>query len=106
MIYSIAFEQYGNLLEYNGQKYMYIDDESGVFLKELCGEYPSEWDCRAVKYMLPIFDCALRNLLENGKEYEYFSNGAFSAPEEITIILIELIKRCKSFPDAILEVDW
>ena len=107
MIYSIGFKQKdGQMHEYNGQKYMHVDEECGVFLKELCGEYPSKWDCRSVKYMYPIFDYALRNLLENKKEYEYFSNGKFSSPEEIQIILNELIKRCKAFPDAVLEVDW
>ena len=107
MIYSIGFKQKtGQMYEYNGQKYMYVDEESGVFLKELCGEYPSRWDCRSVSYMRPIFDYALRNLLENKKEYEYFSNGKFSSPEEIQIILNELIKRCEAFPDAVMEVDW
>ena len=37
---------------------------------------------------------------------EYFSNGKFSSPEEIQIILNELIKRCEAFPDAVMEVDW
>jgi len=106
MIYSIGFKTQGELLEYNGQKYMHIDEESGVFLKELCGEYPSRWDCRSVNYMLPVFDYALKNLLENSREYEYFSNGKFSSPEEIQIVLNELIKRCKAFPNAIMEVDW
>ena len=107
MIYSIGFRQKdGNMFEYDGQKYIHFDEESGVFLKELCGEYPSRWDCRSAAYMYPIFEYALRNLLENKKEYEYFSNGKFSCPEEIQIILHELIKRCKAFPDAVLEVDW
>ena len=39
MIYSIGFKQKtGQMYEYNGQKYMHVDEESGVFLKELCGE--------------------------------------------------------------------
>lgn len=107
MIYSIGFKRKdGQMYEYNGHKYMHIDEESGVFLKELCGEYPSKWDCRPVSQMCIIFDYALRNLLENKKEYEYFSNGKFSSPEGIQIILNEFIKRCKAFPDAVLEVDW
>lgn len=106
MIYSIGFKRHGSLLEYNGLKYMYIDGECGVILKELCGEYPSRWDCRSVEYMRPIFNCALKNLLEHKKDYEYFSNGKFSSPEEIQIILNDLIKRCEAFPGAIMEVDW
>lgn len=106
MIYSIGFKTDGELHEYNGQKYMHIDGDSGVFLRELCGEYPSFWDMRSTEYMVTVFDYALKNLLENRKEYEYFSNGKFCTPEEIIIILNELITRCKAFPHAVLEVDW
>ena len=108
MIYSIGFKAAGTgeLHEYKGQKYIHVDESAGVFLKELCGEYPSKWDCRSAEYMLTIFDYALKNLLENSKEYEYFSDGNFSTPEEIMIILNELIKRCKAFPHSVMEVDW
>ena len=108
MIYSIGFKDVdtGEIHAYKGQKYIHVDDSAGVFLKELCGEYPSKWDCRSAEYMLTIFDYALRNLLENKNEYEYFSDGKFSSPEEIAIVLNGLINRCKTFPNSVLEVDW
>lgn len=106
MIYSIGFKTDGVLHSFKGQKYMHVDGNAGAFLKELCGKYPSAWDMVPAAGMELIFDHALKNLLENRKEYEYFSDGGFSTPEEIIIVLNELIARCKAFPNAILEVDW
>lgn len=106
MIYNIAFKTKGELHEYNGSKYMYIDGDAGTFIKELCGEYPSRWDGRKAKDMRVILEYAIRNLLENQKEYEYFSDGKFASPEEIRIILNELISRCEAFSESVMEVDW
>lgn len=106
MIYSIGFKMQGEPLEYKGQKYMHIDEESGLILKELCGEWPSRWDCRPTKYMRPIFDNAVNALSKNTSKYKYFSNGQWGNPEEIKITLNELIERCDAFPNAVMEVDW
>lgn len=106
MIYSIGFKAQGNLLEYNGQRYMYIYGDSGLMLKELCGEYPSMWDCRKTELMLPVFKNAERELAQNPTKYKYFSAGEWSGSSEISMILKELIARCEAFPVAIMEVDW
>ena len=114
MIYSIGFWTWaangteGTLHEYNGHKYMHVDGNAGKMLKELCGEYPSRWACRSVKYMLPIFRTALQELTKLSAKCSYtdFINGAFITTAEIAVILKELIARCEAFPDAVLEVDW
>lgn len=106
VIYSIGFSVRGELQEHNGQKYIHIDGNAGVLLKELSGEYPSMWSCRPVGVMLPIFDHALMELTDHADRYEYFSDGKFGTIEEIMTILKELIDMCGAFPDAVLEVDW
>lgn len=108
MIYSIGFKRQGILQSRNGYKYIHIDDDGGAFLKELCGEYPSRWDCRSVDYMLPIFEQALERLRseENKTEFESYFEGKFSNYNEIAFTLEQLITWCKTYPDAIMEVDW
>jgi hypothetical protein len=106
VIYSIGFTVSGMPLGCEGNKYMYIVGSAALILKELCGDYPSRWDCRKAWEMLPIFRNAYNQLNDNREKYDYFfSNSGWCDYDYISGILTELISRCEAHPFASIEVD-
>lgn len=99
MLYSIGFRDgSGRMCEYNGTRYIYIDEKGAEGLKAVCGEYPQRWDCRSAKRMQGIFEAAIPVLIRNKTRVE--------SSDIVMLTLRALIDRCKAFPHAVLEVDW
>ena len=99
-MYSIGIIQNGNSV-----RYAYINKDSGLLIKDVCGEYPSAWDNEKTANIIPKLKKATL-LLESPERYDYFTVDGWGGIDSVRASLIELIGLCEEYPDCKLGVDW
>ena len=79
---------------------------TAAMIKEVCGSYPSMWNGKKCSEMIPMLESGISELEEHSEDYRQYEPGSGWGTVESTISFLDnILKNCKLFPTAIIEVD-
>lgn len=95
------------------EQWVYVGDDwinhtsnTAAMIKEVCGSYPSEWNGKSCSELTPILEAGTTELRRYSQKYRQFEAENGWGTLETTLEFLDMIlKNCKLYPTAVLEVN-
>lgn len=96
------------------EQWVYVGDDwinhtanTAAMIKEVCGSYPSDWNGKNGAELTPILESGTTELRCYSQKYRQFEpmNG-WGSVESTLDFLDRILKNCKSYPTAVIEVNY
>lgn len=92
---------------YVGADWINHTSNTAAMIKEVCGSYPSAWDGMSCSELLPVLEAGVKLLRSHSQEYRQFEPSNKWGTVETTIEFLDaIIRNCKDYPTAVLEVSY
>ena len=80
---------------------------TAAMIKEVCGSYPSAWDGRTCKDLLPILRSGIELLQRDPDHYRsYEPDNRWGTVESTLEFLRAIADNCRIYPTAVIEVSY
>lgn len=90
---------------YVGDRWLSHTSATGNMIKEVCGSYPSAWNGRKCKDILPILKQGISLLSSFPYNYrEYEPENSWGTVETTLKFLEKIAANCEEYPTALIEV--